>query len=546
MMLAQVLGVLLAVAVQFNAQDAPVAEHVPTRVELNRFFATDWAGARSISAAPNGAVVIATGDEGVRAWRVLPTGELEERWSATPEQLAGVAGWSAACVAVSPNARLAAVTLRPPEPWAATGQVAIVESVSGRVLWRGSTGYGPRELAWLENSRGVVIADEGPVGVERGPVPEDAEPGPNGEPPLGPILSVIDPPGSVTVARTREPDWSDAWSTTLALTGDMLEPDRPGARTQGRVIRLHPMNETTPELDMEPRGVASLGRIAYVMLPVNNGVVAVDAIEERVVGIRPLTSIVQMLDAGPNDGGVRIEHQLRAMPMPTSLAIVRDREGVAIIATANTGVMRGDLRDAAQPFRDHAPLLELYRQDYLAEVLANFQAVRDPAALGSLHICTFFGIEPAQGLLRPHAFGSRSVSVWDGTSLNRLSDTGSMFEYATGELFPEHFNARPEAPLEIDATSAFTGPEPSSIDVAQINGRLLAVTALRNPGGLAVTDITVRTQAQVVGFILTAPESDLGSVDAAWVRWGGEWLVATAHETSGTITLHLMDLDPQE
>ncbi|TVQ61454.1 MAG: hypothetical protein EA378_08765 [Phycisphaerales bacterium] len=524
----------------------PEAAPVATPVGFERMHQVEWAGARSISAAPNGAVVVATGDEGVRAWRVLPTGELEERWTASPERLGAGEGWRTVCVAVSPNARHAAVTMRPAEPWAEAGRVVVVESASGRVVWSGTTGYGPRELAWLENSSGFVVADEGPFGVERGEAPEGAEPSPDGSPAQGPILSVIDPPGSVTLVRAARGSWDDVDRTTLPLSNEHIEPERPGAGPSGRIVRLHPMNAVVPELDMEPAGVATLGRIAYVLLPANNAVVSVDVIAKTIGSIRPLGSFVQTLDASSDDGGIRIDKRLRAMPMPTALALFRDASGRAIMATANTGSLRGDLRDPGHPFQDHAPLLELLEQDFLAEVLANIPAVRDPADLGSLRVCTFFGTEREQGLLRPHALGARSVTAWDGTSLERYSDTGSAFEQAIAEQDPARFNAFPEDPETPDASSTTTGPQPTSIDVISVGGRLLALSAFRNPGGFGVTDLTVRSAARLVGLKVTAAEGGLGSADAAWVRWGGSWLIATAHETGGFVTVHLLDMAPAD
>jgi len=516
------------VAAEEEAVDHP-RDRGDVRLEL--MHSLEFAGVRSISAAPNGAIVVGAGEEGVTAWRVSPTGELQQRWRASAADLNAPDDWVTRAVRVSPDSRLVAIAIHPREPWRSPGRLAVVQSSNGTVLWSGETGYGPRAIGWLDNSRGFVVADEGGIGIEREPVAE-GEDGP------GAVRAVIDPPGSATIVRTFTGDWRDADPTTLTFTRDKVVPEGSMSAQQGRQVRVHPLNALTVELDFEPTGVATLGRIAYLIMPANNAIAAVDVAQREVLHIRPLSSVQQRVDAGPADGGPNVNRLIRAMPMSTGLALYRDLGGTPLLVTAGTGVLRGDLRDPVAPFHDHAPMSVLIEEGFVGERLSEVAAMMDPAQFGSLKVCMSFGVDPGMGLVRPHIFGSRSITIWEGTTLEFASDTEEAIESRIARDHPQHFNARPETPNEPDATSSSTGPELASIDVARMGDRVLAVSALRNPGGLAIADVTERDGAELVGLALTVADDGLGTADAVWVRWGGVWLVASAHETSGRVLVH--------
>jgi choice-of-anchor I-like protein/phytase-like protein len=249
------------------------------------------------------------------------------------------------------------------------------------------------------------------------------------------------------------------------------------------------------------------------------------------------------LDASDRDGSARIGcWPVLGAYMPDGIAALR-AGGEEYFITANEGDTRGY---DAERLRD----LELDPQRFPDAV-----DLQSSAGLGRLKVSTLDGDLDGDGDLdEVHAFGARSLSLWD--RFGRLVfDTGALFEEVTARALREAFNSNNDDNGSFDSRSDDRGPEPEGLAVAEIEGRSYAFVGLERVGGIVVLDVTDPSNVRFVeydnprdfaGDPRRGAARDLGPEGLKFVPASssptGRGLLLVANEVSGTTTAYDVNL----
>ena len=398
------------------------------------------------------------------------------------------------------------------------GAVAVVDTHGREVLGIVRVGHHPDAVKITPDGSMAIVANEGEPGFWRG--------------------EFRDPPGSITLLElpgaVEGEGLLEKLTTIRPVHLSLVE-----ALPEGDGVRIHPDRRSRPELDLEPESIAVLGDRAYVTLQENNAIAVVDLKEQRVERIVGLGSIRQRIDASDRDG-INISTVIDCMPMPDQVAAFTI-DGRGYLITANEGDTRGDSGDTVMG--DAIRIRALQDRGMLSEQALDGLDVTNRGA-GRLQVCAFTGDETGDGLIdRVHAFGTRSVSIWDAATLERVGDTGSAFEELIAERWPELFNANREGARvhSPDSRSDNRGPEPEGVVVGKFGGRVLAFVSLERPGAIAIVDVSEPASPRVVDIEMSARDGFTAPEGMAIVRgWGPDArdLLVVGFEQSGSVVVY--------
>lgn len=172
--------------------------------------------------------------------------------------------------------------------------------------------------------------------------------------------------------------------------------------------------------------------------------------------------------------------------------------------------------------------------------------------LGRLEVTNTLGDTDGDGDFDEiYAYGGRSFSIWaaDGSL---VSDSGSMIEQKTAELFPADFNTDNDE-NDFDGRSDAKGPEPEAVAVGEINGETFAFVGLERFGGVMIFNITDPTSPTYETFLSgrdfdgdpEAEPSTAGDLAPESITFipaadspNDQPLLMVANEVSGTITFY--------
>jgi hypothetical protein len=383
---------------------------------------------------------------------------------------------------------------------------------SGEVVATFVTGYWPDMVCFSPDGGRVLVANEG-------------EPGES------------DPSGSITVldlARVRRS------SDVASLGGSRLETVdfEPGSLARGvslEGLRIAPALRDRPWVDIEPECIAPDAEGAWVSLQENNALARYDYSARAWTRMVPLGSIVQTVDASDDDGGIHIDDAVAGLLMPDGVASYAAGERRYVV-TAN----EGDSRNHDQTRLADASLDPVA----LARLLATYRDPREPAALGRLFISSFDGDDDGDGDIdSPTMLGTRSFSIFDAETGDRVYDSGSTLEVLVATLAPEVFNSDGD-PATFDSRSDDRGPEPEGIALASLGGRHYLFVTLERCGGVAMFDVTDPSGPGFIDYApaASAPDRAAGPEGVAVIKLGSEVFVAIGAEQSGTIEMLRVNL----
>ncbi|HWO11254.1 MAG TPA: esterase-like activity of phytase family protein, partial [Polyangiaceae bacterium] len=263
---------------------------------------------------------------------------------------------------------------------------------------------------------------------------------------------------------------------------------------------------------------------------------------------RPLLGVVRFdgqlgLDASDRDGAVRLSRwPVLGAYMPDGIAALHVG-GEEYFITANEGDTRGY---DARRLRD----LELDPARF-----PDAAALQSSANLGRLKVSLLDGDLDGDGDLdEVHAFGARSVSLWDRSG-RLVFDTGSLLEEVTATALADAFNSNNAANASFDTRSDDRGPEPEGLAVAAIGGRTYAFVGLERVGGIVILDVTDPSEVRFVEYdnlrdfsvdVERGAALDLGPEGLKFVPPAssptGRGLLLVANEVSGTTTAYDVNL----
>lgn len=335
-------------------------------------------------------------------------------------------------------------------------------------------------------------------------------------------------PAAFDAGRAAELDGSSAVQLVHKRRAVRLPEPGPGARAGGIAL-----------LDRERVVIA-----VHEASPASGELVAT----ERADGGRSSLEVVSFdeqnrFDASDRDGRVTLRHwPVLGGYMPDGIEALR-RDGVDYFLTANEGDTRGyDARRLADVELD-------------PERFPNAAALQSRQALGRLEVSTLDGDLDADGDLDEiHAFGARSLSVWDAAG-QLVFDTGSLLEDVTALALSTGFNSNNDANGSFDTRSDNKGPEPEGLAVGEIDGRVYAFLGLERVGGIVVLDVTDPCRTSFVEYVnprnfegdaARGGARDLGPEGLEFVPAResptGRGLLLVANEVSGTTTAYDVNL----
>ena len=408
-------------------------------------------------------------------------------------------------VAVSPDGRRLAVAVQAAD-YDAAGSVALFACRSDGSLKPLSTvrvGVQPDMLTFADNST-ILTADEG-------------------EPRKG--IDGIDPKGSVTIV-TIDPDTAEM--TAESVYFDAFDARRDALTAAGVLVQ----KGAAPSTDFEPEYIAVSDGKAYVSLQEANAVAVLDLHTKQFKDVYPLgfqdygTTKIDL----QNNGKIELKtyENVYGIKMPDGIAVT-DIGGKTYLLTANEGDSRADWNGMNNESKDKSSPTGGVKLD---KKVTWFDAAK------------WDGTDPN----RAYVFGGRSFSLYEigADGLTLLYDSGSDFEEITAEKLPDVFNCSNDA-VEADDRSGKKGPEPESVTVGTVGGRIYAFIALERIGGVMVYDITRPTDVRFVNYINSRDFSGdiVGDVSPEGLCFvpaasSGQAMLLAACEVSGTLAAYAL------
>lgn len=364
---------------------------------------------------------------------------------------------------------IVAAAVEHPQPDSA-GSVIFFNS-TGTYLSQVRVGVLPDMLTFTKNGRYVVTANEG-------------------QPTAG---YTSDPEGSVSVIDLSGGIINLSQSQVRTISFAALNPLIDTLRA--RKVRIFGPGATVAK-DLEPEYVAISddSKFAYVACQENNAFMVIDLDSARIVGIqqgnpqlisfglKDHSLFGNELDASDQGGQIRMANwpKLKGLFQPDAIATFRVN-GTTYLVGAN----EGDAREGVTEETDINSILLDPLQFPDAQVLRNNQN------LGRLVLSNGSGDLDGDGDYDElHAFGARSISIWDTTGA-LIWDSGDQMERIVKDhpVFGAIFNAN-QTSQALKNRSDNKGPEPEGVVVEKIGSDWYAFVALERIGGCMVWKVT--------------------------------------------------------
>jgi hypothetical protein len=251
------------------------------------------------------------------------------------------------------------------------------------------------------------------------------------------------------------------------------------------------------------------------------------------------------LDASDQSGDVLIANwPIKGMYMPDALASM-NVAGNDFILSANEGDAR-----AYNGLDEEATVANLNLD---STKFPNAAFLKTNTALGRLTITNKSGdIDNDGDIDTVYVYGSRSFTIWNGTTGAKVFDSGDQLEQITAAhpVYGPIFNANNSTGTPSKKNrSDNKGPEPEGIVTATINDTVYAFIALERTGGVMVYDVTNPAAPRYVTYKnnrnITSGGIDLGSEGIIFISAtqspNKKPLVILANEVSSTLSIYQLN-----
>lgn len=378
-------------------------------------------------------------------------------------------------VAIDPLGRgFAAVAVIPKASYRNFGAVHLIDLDSMSLIATYPTGYHPDAVAFTPDGKFLALACEGEYHA--------------GKPQT---------PGSITIINLQK---VRSTKDLLNLKAEDFPIDEKLLVPGIRYPNLKPGE--SPVLDLEPEYLAFHQSTAYVCLQENNAIAEFDLNQRRWKKIVPLGSWPVKLDPSDRDGAwgkpkAAPETLIDCLPQPDAISTFSWR-GKRYLATANEGDNAGNFR-VKHLGRGSAPKLD---PNTRAKWKQHFGIdPQNDAALGRLQISPIEGDTNGDGMIdKIVAFGTRSFTIWDVDSWQRVYDSGSLFEeFSTSDRGTHNVNKGRSA--NWDTRSDNKGPEPAALTAKIIEGRPLIAVATERQNALYLFDASNPRQPKLLAAV---------------------------------------------
>lgn len=325
----------------------------------------------------------------------------------------------------------------------------------------------------------------------------------------------------------------------------------PGNATLWQIDNLS-IEGTQPRLaqNLEPEyiGVSADNSTAYVVCQENNAMAEIDLASKTITSLKALgfkdySTGNNKMDASNTSSAINIRNwPVFGMYQPDAIKVF-EANGNTYIATAN----EGDSRDY-DFYSEEERVKDLVLD---ATAFPNAADLQMNDSLGRLNITTTLGDTDGDGDYDElYSYGGRGFSIWD-SNMNLVWDSEDQFAQTLASLFPNEFNSNNDDNSSLKSRSDDKASEPEAIEIAEINGYIIAFIGLERMGGVMVYDITDPSNPSFVSYFLhrdfskSADDIDAGDLGPEDIKFipadkspNGEMVLAIANEVSGTLSLY--------
>ncbi len=259
-------------------------------------------------------------------------------------------------------------------------------------------------------------------------------------------------------------------------------------------IRIFPGKTVAEDLEPEYISVSSDGSMAWVSCQENNALVFInlstlEPYQLTGMGYKDHNLPENALDASDMDEATNITNwPVKGIFMPDAIAY-SEYNSSPFLLSAN----EGDARFENQRIEDITLDVSSFPD------AANLQLQEN---LGRLEISLIDGDIDNDGEYEElYSYGTRSFSVWNGTTGELIWDSGDDFEQIVSQYYPDNFNSDNNENGTFDLRSDNKGCEPEGILVAKIGNESYVFILLERVGGIMVYNITIPYSPTFVQYI---------------------------------------------
>ncbi|RZJ69596.1 choice-of-anchor I family protein [Flavobacterium sp.] len=311
-------------------------------------------------------------------------------------------------------------------------------------------------------------------------------------------------------------------------------------------VRIFGPNASVSQ-DFEPEyiSIAADNQTAWVTLQENNAIAKINLANNTISQILPLGTKDHSLEGNSIDTSDQLESvffanwPIKGLFMPDAMANYTVG-GTTYLVTAN----EGDARE----YDNMEEEKKVGDADYILDptVFPNADILKKNTNLGRLAVTSVSGDTDGDGDFDEiHAFGTRSFSIWNGTTGELVFDSGDDFERITASdpTFGTLYNASNDN-ANFKNRCDNKGPEPEGVTVAQINGATYAFITLERIGGVMVYDITNPQAPTFVTYKNSRQGNggDLGPEGIIYIKPADSptqtGLIVMANEVSATLSIY--------
>lgn len=283
----------------------------------------------------------------------------------------------------------------------------------------------------------------------------------------------IDPEGTVSIISVNE-NYAVTTLNFAAMAGQQPALMQKGFRIFG------PNAAFVKNIEPEYVAISSDSKTAWVTLQENNGIAKIDIASKTVSNIFPLGFKDYNLagnEIDPSDVSEKYtpaKWPVKGMYLPDAIAVL-ESNGTPYLFTAN----EGDTREYEGAYVE---FLRIKNKDIKLDptVFPNAAELKSDEKLGRLNITTTLGDTDSDGDLDElYSFGSRSFSVWNGS-------TGAQVYDSRNELDKEC----EKAGVYDDGRSDDKSVEPEGITIGTVGHKKVAFVGMERADAVAVYDVT--------------------------------------------------------
>lgn len=396
------------------------------------------------------------------------------------------------------------------------GKVLVLD-YDGKLLREYKVGIQPDMITRTTDGKFIMTANEGE--------PRDAG---------------IDPKGSISIIDTTTGNVKNLYFDNPSLIDDNVI-IRGATDANGMITTLGSKADALHDLEPEYITISEDGSYAYVALQENNAIATISMETQSIIsvkglGYKDLSIASNALDVVKDDKILLENVPFKGIYMPDGIAS-HTINGINYIFTANEGDATGwDNRSNESKVSDLKATL--VPESAAAQLLASTK--------------TYDKLEAASGMPNDsiYLYGARSFSIWNGSTMTQVYDSGNEFERVVGQRLPQYFNVS-NSNTTLDSRSTKKGPEPEDVKVGKVGSQVLAFIGFERVGGIAVYNVTDPSNAHFVNYTNTrdytkgldtdsAPEG-LEFISAADSPTGKPILLV-AHEVGGTVAVYELDV----